>query len=312
MKKTILGISAILVLLFTSCSKDEDNNDQNNTFGNLPGQNDPSGQNTQSGQNNSSGQNSQPQPKYLNGHEYVEIGGKKWATMNVGATTVANDPFTCYGDYFGAYESVPRYTSKKKSVLYDEWEFEGWKSYCELRGTINSYSERRCPAAYLDREEMFLWMQDPDFHHHKEVEKGDPAKSWGSTWRTPKHKDFVDLFNACGGGDQQIKSGTSSTTAKGIYWCENYNNISGILFSDGKNRLFFPAAGNINYTSLVDHYRKCDYRYIYDDNEQTLEGYVYSGVLDMGLLDNAFFNYSYWGESTEKGYSGATVRPVSD
>lgn len=299
MKKTILGISAIFVLLFTSCSKDDDNNDQNNTFGNQPGQ------------NNSSEQNSQPQPKYLNGHEYVEIGGKKWATMNIGATTVASDPFTCYGDYFGAYESVPRYTSKQKSVLYDEWEFEGWKLYCELRGTINSYSERHCQA-YTNEEEYFALLRGEDIHHHKEVEKGDPAKSWGSTWRTPKEKDFKDLFNACGGGDQQIKSGTSSTTAKGIYWCENYNNISGILFSDGKNRLFFPAAGNINYTSLVDHYRKCDYRYIYDDNEQNREGYVFSGLLDMGLSDNAFFKQYYCGEYTQEWYCGATVRPVSD
>lgn len=36
----------------------------------------------------------------INGHEYVEIGGRKWATMNVGATTVAGSPKTAYGDYY--------------------------------------------------------------------------------------------------------------------------------------------------------------------------------------------------------------------
>ena len=34
----------------------------------------------------------------IHGHDYVEIGGKKWATMNVGATTVAGSPETAYGD----------------------------------------------------------------------------------------------------------------------------------------------------------------------------------------------------------------------
>ncbi len=30
----------------------------------------------------------------INGHEYIEIAGRKWATMNVGATTVAESPET--------------------------------------------------------------------------------------------------------------------------------------------------------------------------------------------------------------------------
>lgn len=33
-------------------------------------------------------------------HDYVEIGGKKWATMNVGASTVSDSPETAYGDYY--------------------------------------------------------------------------------------------------------------------------------------------------------------------------------------------------------------------
>lgn len=46
----------------------------------------------------------------IHGHDYVEIGGKKWATMNVGATTVAGSPETAYGDYYTWGETVTYYT----------------------------------------------------------------------------------------------------------------------------------------------------------------------------------------------------------
>ena len=46
----------------------------------------------------------------IHGHDYVEIGGKKWATMNVGATTVAGSPETAYGDYYAWGETVTYYT----------------------------------------------------------------------------------------------------------------------------------------------------------------------------------------------------------
>lgn len=50
----------------------------------------------------------------IHGHDYVEIGGKKWATMNVGATTVAGSPETAYGDYYAWGETVTYYT---RSIL---------------------------------------------------------------------------------------------------------------------------------------------------------------------------------------------------
>lgn len=46
----------------------------------------------------------------IHGHEFVEIGGKKWATMNVGATTVSDSPETAYGDYYTWGETVTYYT----------------------------------------------------------------------------------------------------------------------------------------------------------------------------------------------------------
>ena len=47
----------------------------------------------------------------INGHEYIEIAGRKWATMNVGATTVAESPETAYGDYYTWGETDTYYSS---------------------------------------------------------------------------------------------------------------------------------------------------------------------------------------------------------
>ena len=55
----------------------------------------------------------------INGHAFVEIGGLKWATMNVGATTVAGSYETCYGDYFAWGETEPRYISITRKAAND-------------------------------------------------------------------------------------------------------------------------------------------------------------------------------------------------
>lgn len=47
----------------------------------------------------------------IDGHEYIEIAGRKWATMNVGATTVAGSPETAYGDYYTWGETDTYYNS---------------------------------------------------------------------------------------------------------------------------------------------------------------------------------------------------------
>lgn len=74
-----------------------------------------------------------PDPSTAN-HEYVEIGGVKWATMNIGATTVAGSPSTCFGDYFMWGETEPCYTGitiiDANTIVVD-----GWKSKYPL-GTI--------------------------------------------------------------------------------------------------------------------------------------------------------------------------------
>lgn len=46
----------------------------------------------------------------INNHDYINIGGKKWGTMNVGATTVAESNTTSFGGYY-AWGEVDTYYS---------------------------------------------------------------------------------------------------------------------------------------------------------------------------------------------------------
>ena len=157
--------------------------------------------------------------------DYVEIGGVKWATMNLGATTVAGDPKTCYGDYFAAGETFTRYDSKtvlSASEAAFTWKDEYYKGY-------HSYLDH--PVNTLDAEH-------------------DAAQAWGSDWYTPTQEDFQKLYDACGGATTPKSGGTTSTTAKGIYWCNDYDGVAGLLFSDGVNQLFFPAAGMVDDATL--------------------------------------------------------------
>lgn len=159
------------------------------------------------------------------GPKYVEIGGLKWATKNLGATTVAGDPATCYGDYYAWGETEPRYTSMTITSA-SSATFDGWKS--EHSGGYSSLDHPTYTGETLDAE-----------HDAATV-------AYGGSWRTPTIDDFNTLYTACGGTGSclfTLPIGTSSTTAKGIYWCNDYDGVRGLLFSDGTNKVFFPAAG---------------------------------------------------------------------
>ena len=45
----------------------------------------------------------------IDGHEFVEIGGLKWATMNIGAKSVADMKETAYGDFYAWGETCTYY-----------------------------------------------------------------------------------------------------------------------------------------------------------------------------------------------------------
>lgn len=164
----------------------------------------------------------------INCHEYVEIGGVKWATMNLGATTVAGSYETCFGDYFAMGEAFPRYNlvsynSDTDIRVYFKFEFEkGWS------GNSKEYSAANDAATIV----------------------------WGSNWRTPTIEDFKALFQACGEVyykhniktiDKKIEEGGVYCLFKEQTFEPEYTGVNGVLFVDKKDiskRVFMPFAGS--------------------------------------------------------------------
>ena len=229
----------------------------------------------------------------INGHAYVEIGGLKWATMNVGAATVAGSYETCFGDYFAWGETQPRYltitrTSESKASF--TWRY-GYGSSVYRDYNYSTYTGTTLDASH------------------------DAATAnWGSTWRTPTKEEFEALAAACSGSsanNQTPVNPTNTITEGGIYWLSStqtiepaYTGVAGLLFvsaSDISKRVFFPASGNVNVTSL---------RY------GGTYGIYWSSSLYTDYTDSAYgleFGSSdvYPSDFSHRFY-GRTVRPVSD
>lgn len=214
-------------------------------------------------------------------HDYVIIGGKKWATMNLGATTVAGSYMTCAGHFYAWGEITPRYTNinwsgseAKFTSFHKPYNMDNMPDYT---GTI------------LDAAHDAV-MNHPD---------------WDKGWRTPTTQDFKDLYNACGElGDMCISnlpSGSTSTTAKGIYWCDDYDGVAGLLFCDGTNKLFFPASGYVGGTYHCDGGKY---------------GMYWSSLLNTNNIKYAFhilFYCPYANSPINSGrQNGFPIRPIKD
>ena len=227
----------------------------------------------------------------INGHEYVEIGGLKWATMNVGATTVAGSYETCSGDYFAWGETQPRYLSITRSSA-SEATFS-WKN-----GYTDGYSKSNPPS-----------------YGSKPLDAAHDAATanWGGTWRTPTGDEYIALAVACSGNsDSQTPVWLTNTiTEGGIYFLSStqtietaYTGVAGLLFvskDDISKRVFFPRCGLINDTELV-----------YAD----LYGYYWSSS-DVKTFTHSGYNLYFHGtlvmpSVSSNSWLGELVRPVSD
>ena len=100
---------------------------------------------------------------FLNGHEYVEIGGIKWATCNVGAEKVID-----YGKYFAWGETKGFFSASEKRFTLENYEF----------GYNASKYNRINDKAVLDISDDAV------------------AAVWGNGWRLPTKDEYVALGNA--------------------------------------------------------------------------------------------------------------------
>lgn len=193
----------------------------------------------------------------VDGHDYVEIGGVKWATMNVGATTVAGDMMTCCGDYFMWGQTKPYYTGitrvdDQHSVLENA-----------------NFEERKALQAPSDGRALPLFDEDLLDDAHDAA-----TANWGKKWRTPTNDEFKALAKACCGNETPhfLSRVYGKISAGGIYFLTKdqtdipeYSGVPGVLFvarDDISKRVFFPAAGNSSgYGSSWVQIFYLDYKY---------------------------------------------------
>ena len=144
-----------------------------------------------------------------NGHEYVEIGGLKWATMNIGASQPSD-----YGLYF-AWGDTQGYTAEQVGSGEGQKYF-GWADYKYGNGTSSQDATGMTKYNEADGKTV--------------LEASDDAAvaNWGGSWRMPT----TDEFQALG-------------AAVNTTWTQ-VNDVYGILCTDKTDEsktLFFPATG---------------------------------------------------------------------
>lgn len=194
----------------------------------------------------------------IDGHEFVEIGGKKWATMNIGATTVAGSPETAYGDYYAWGETVTYYYNVNFNNAVDK--SINWKRTNITGAHVNNDKYSHNFVCYSgDKDNHFKeWTPAPYGNNGVLNEKCDVVqKNWSSSWRMPTKADFDNLVLACCDSTSGYSIPAPSTIIKGgVYYIQKAGtkvdgvtyNVPGILFVariDTSKRLFFPAAGNL-------------------------------------------------------------------
>ena len=153
-----------------------------------------------------------------NGHEYVEIGGLKWATMNIGASKPSD-----YGLYF-AWGDTQGYTAEQLSSG-EEQKYFGWADY--KHGNETSSPGETGMTKYNSTDKLTTLKASDDA----------AVANWGGRWRMPTTGEFQAL-------------GAAVDTE----WTQ-FNGAYGILCKDKKDSsktLFFPAAGNCHDGSVEE------------------------------------------------------------
>lgn len=184
----------------------------------------------------------------INGHAYVEIDGRKWATMNVGATTVAESPETAYGDYYTWGEIDTYYSLLMDTVI----NFKSNATGTHIKGKKTGYNYPN----YCGTSAFTEWDDYPAMTGVLGEGYDVAQLKWGSTWHTPTIHDFQSLHEACG-GDSKLLDAPETITKGGVYWVKAGTTLDGMTYGvagalfvttdDIAKRLFFPMAGNLQY-----------------------------------------------------------------
>ena len=202
-----------------------------------------------------------------NGHDYVEIAGIKWATMNVGAKSI-----TDYGLYF-AWGDTQGYTAEQVTGATKEKEFN-WGNYKFTTDGGNTFTK------YNSTDGKTVLDLDDDAVN----------AAWGGFWRMPTMEEFKALCDA-------VTNGTvvkQLTTKDGIY---------GLLLTEGDKELFFPACGNADNGSMFSVGR---YGYYWSSllvSSSVNNAYYlnfYNGYVNWQSNDDRYYGFAVRGVLDEK------------
>ena len=147
------------------------------------------------------------------GHEYVEIAGLKWATMNIGANDI-----TDYGLYF-QWGDTQGYTSDQVGTGSDQKEFD----FPDYKFGGNQYGNQ---TKYNDTDGKTVLDPEDDA----------AVANWGCAWRMPTSEEFVALGNAVN---------VQRVNYNGVYLVQCTDK------TDSSKKLYFPYAGDLNYGRYV-------------------------------------------------------------
>lgn len=302
MKKIILSLIALMAAVSTNAQVVEvyENGVLQNTYYNAPKKN-----------YKVVFKDSDDRTNTINGHEFVTIAGIKWATMNVGASTVADSWETSYGDFYAWGETTTYYKSVEKNKVTmgknaSDAHIPGIKGaydFVYYSGTSGIYTFKEWTPAPYDASTKVL-TADNDV----------ASAMWGGSWRMPTSDDFKKLIEACGGGSitSILPRGIIDG---GIYWIPDGTtldrvqyNVAGVLFvatADTNKRVFFPAAGNIQGKARYS----ADSHVIYWTSELNTD--VNTDASYANTLSVASDHINARHDKLYR-YCGLSVRPVSD
>ena len=224
--------------------------------------------------------------------DFVIIGGRKWATINLGAETV-ND----YGRLYSWGNLTGQSGDDGYSPIFTEANYNGTTGVEPTEGSKINDTDH-------------IWTKTKHDAAYNEL---------GGSWRMPTKDDFINLDIACGGTGENEQTFTGDIASavndnkvkRGKYWLaegqtyfrgiDKLKDITaaGLLYSDGENYLFFPAAGGSASGSR---------------DRGGSHGFYWSGIWSISYAaysmdfdsDYVFPQYSIFR------YLGGSVRPVSD